>query len=94
LKPLIIRDEYALRQCDDVDFYWQTPLPCEIEGRTITITDAHGFAVITAPEDTEIRLDTFPETPDSIEHNRIAIHKKGRSGILEVTVKLHVKDEF
>lgn len=85
---LTIRDEYALRQGDGVVFYWQTPLPCEIDGQTITLRGARGSAVITAPENTEIRLDTFQESIESPAQNRIAIQKTGRSSTLEVKVKL------
>lgn len=84
---LVIRDEYELAQGDGVEFYWQTLLPCEVKGTTVTITGERGSVTLTASEGCTIRIDKLPLAEEG-EQTRIAIGKAGVSGALEVGVQL------
>lgn len=90
---LIIRDEYELTEGDGVAFYWQTRLPCEVDGRTVSIRGERGTVVIAAPEDAELQVDTLPGMAEAGAQRRIAIRKPGRAGALEVTARLLPRDD-
>ncbi|MFO7973218.1 MAG: heparinase II/III family protein, partial [Candidatus Hydrogenedentota bacterium] len=87
---LIIRDEYKLGRGDGVEFYWQTLLPCRLDGRTVTITGDKGIVTVIAPEGTSVRLEELALHGGATQQ-RIAIRKEGKSGTLEVRVKLMAK---
>ncbi len=84
---LTIRDEYELARGDAVEFYWQTNQPVERTAGIVTIHGDRGLATLSVPSDCTIRIERLP-LAEGAEHNRIAIHKPGVSGILEVTVSL------
>jgi hypothetical protein len=84
---LTIRDEYELAKGDAVEFYWQTNLPAEQTAGGVMIHGDRGLATLSVPSDCTIRIERLP-LAEGAEHNRIAIHKPGVSGILEVTVSL------
>ena len=87
---LTIRDDYALAKGDAVEFYWQTQLPATIDGNTITITGKRGVVTLSFPEDCTARIDTLPMA-DSAQQTRIAIRREGKSGRIDVTVRLEGK---
>ncbi|HOD52122.1 MAG TPA: heparinase II/III family protein [Candidatus Hydrogenedentes bacterium] len=87
---LIIRDEYELGKGDGVEFYWQTMLPCRLDGQTLTIAGDKGTVTIAAPEGTSVRLETLP-LHGGESHQRIAIRKEGTSGSVEVLARLAPK---
>ena len=84
---LHIRDEFELAQGDGVEFYWQTMLPCEQAGNVVTIQGDPGKVVLSAPDDCTVRIDHLP-LEGGAQHQRIAIHKAGTKGVLEVTARL------
>ena len=94
---LVIRDAYALKRGDGVDFQWITQRDIEVEGHRVSLLGRRGRVVIEAPEDCQIQVDELPlyDAPglllprtDSL--SRIAIRKKAKSGVLEVRVRLAV----
>jgi hypothetical protein len=85
---LIIRDEYILARGNAVEFYWQTRLPVRQRERTIIIQGDQGRATLEVPPDCKVRIDRLP-LAEGKEHNRIAIHKDGPQGVLEVIVRLN-----
>lgn len=87
---LVIRDEYELGRGDGVEFYWQTLLPCRLDGRTATIIGDKGIVTVTAPEGTSVRLEELPLHGGATQQ-RLTIRKEGVSGTLEVRVKLTPK---
>jgi hypothetical protein len=89
-ETLTIRDEYELVKGDGVEFYWQTKLPCRIDGRQVTIQGARGSITLDAPEDCSLRIDTLPG-PENTSQNRIAIRKPALSGVLEVRARLRAR---
>ncbi|HUW60770.1 MAG TPA: heparinase II/III family protein [Candidatus Bathyarchaeia archaeon] len=84
---LTIRDQYEIAKGDAVEFYWQTQLPCEHSGQTVTIHGARGTATLTAPPDCPIRLETLP-LANGRQQQRITIKKPGTAGELAIDVKL------
>ncbi len=84
---IIIEDEYELSKGKGVEFYWQTLLPCKINGRMVEIQGKNGTAIIEAPEDCGIRIEQLPMQKGA-EQNRIAIRKLSRSGTLKISVRL------
>lgn len=86
---LIIRDEYALAGGNAVEFYWQTKLPVRQKDRTVIIRGKQGRAILNIPPDCTVRIDRLP-LAEGQQHNRIAIHKSGSQGVLEVKVHLSV----
>jgi hypothetical protein len=85
---LTIRDEYEIAKGDGVEFYWQTRLPCEQAGQTVTIRGARGAVTLTAPPDCAVRIETLP-LANNEQHQRIAIKKTATTGALAVNVQLH-----
>lgn len=88
---LIIRDEYELEKGDGVEFYWQTLLPCEQNGQTVTIKGRRGTVTITAPDDCAVRVETLP-LAEGQEQQRIAVKKTGASGVLKMDIKLGIEE--
>lgn len=86
----IIRDEYEIGRGEGVEFYWQTMLPCHLDGQTLTITGDKGIVTVTAPEGTSVRLEKLALYGDETQE-RMTIRKEGTSGTLEVRVKLTPK---
>lgn len=84
---LVIRDEYVLTSGSGVEFYWQSGLPCEIQGNTVVIRGKHGHIVLETPNDCEVRVDDL-EGPDKATQHRIVFRKNATSGVLEVTARL------
>ncbi|MEN6577283.1 MAG: heparinase II/III family protein [Phycisphaerales bacterium] len=84
---LVIRDAYELGEGTGVEFYWQTKLPVEREGQTVTIRGVRGIVSVTAPSDCTIRIEELA-LADGDKHNRIAIRKEATQGTLEVTIGL------
>ena len=84
---LTIADEYDLAAGDGVDFHWNTQQAVEITGSQIIVTGKKGTVVITAPSECSARVDDLPLMDGAVQR-QIAIHKPGRSGRLEITVKL------
>jgi len=84
---LVIRDEYALARGNAVEFYWQTRLPVRRRERTVIIQGEQGRVTLELPSDCTVRIDRLP-LADGQEHNRIAVHKAGSQGVLEVMVRL------
>jgi len=84
---LVIRDEYILTRGNAVEFYWQTRLPVRQHERTVIIQGQQGRATLEVPSDCTVRIDRLP-LAEGQEHNRIAIHKAGSQGVLEVIVRL------
>jgi hypothetical protein len=85
---LVIRDEYELGKGTAVEFYWQTKLPVERNGRTILIRGRNGVVSLSPPADCAIRVEKL-DLANGEKHNRVAIGKEGTQGTLEVTVRLH-----
>jgi hypothetical protein len=85
---LIIRDEYILARGNAVEFYWQTRLPVTQNKGTVIIKGDKGRATLKVPPDYKVRIDRLP-LAEGKEHNRIAIHKDGAQGFLEVIVRLN-----
>lgn len=84
---LVIRDEYALVSGDAVEFYWQTGLPCEIQGNTIVVHGKRGHVTIEGPGDCSVRIDDLERPGKTVQH-RIVFRKNALSGIIEVTAQL------
>ena len=84
---LRITDTYELKRGTGVAFYWQTRLPCRVEGKTVDITGARGTVTLTAPEDCAVSLETLPLAGGATQ-TRIAITREGMSGTLTVDVRL------
>jgi len=87
---LIIRDEYVLAGGNAVEFYWQTRLPVRQQDKTIIIRGQQGRATLEILSDCTVRIDRLP-LANGQEHNRIAIHKAGTQGVLEVIVHLSIE---
>jgi hypothetical protein len=94
---LVIRDEYALKKGDGVDFQWLTQRDIEIEGSCIALSGRRGTVVIEAPDDCEIRVDELPLynapgllLPRTNFLSRLVIRKQAKSGVLAVNVRLRV----
>ncbi|MCP4640998.1 MAG: hypothetical protein GY851_11220, partial [bacterium] len=85
---MTITDDYEVAQGDGAAFYWQTYLPCSVEGQTVTIHGKRGTVTLEAPEGTDVSVDVMP-TIFGEANNRISIVKKGTKGTIAVTVRLH-----
>ena len=88
---LTIRDEYQLASGSGVEFYWQTKLPVQKQGDRYVIVGKKGLVTLSALCD-ETRLEVLPLAGGDT-HNRITWCKNGRSGVVEVTARLPVRDE-
>lgn len=86
---LIIEDDYELNQGTGVEFYWQTLLPCRVEGQSVTITGRKGRLVIDVPTDCVVRLDNLL-THEGGQQTRIALCKSGAVGNFTVQVRFNV----
>ncbi len=88
---LTITDEYELADGDAVEFCWQTRREVSVRGREVTLAGAHGTVILTAPDDTTIRVDELPLGDGT--QRRVAIRREGRSGSLTVRVRLVARSE-
>jgi hypothetical protein len=86
---LVIRDEYALARGNAVEFYWQTKLPVRLHDNAVIIKGQQGRATLEVPADCTVRIDRLP-LANGQQHNRIAVHKAGTQGVLEVIVRLSI----
>jgi hypothetical protein len=87
---LMIRDEYELipdSGATGVAFCWNTQRQVGIEGNLIVLQGKRGAARIEAPADCAIRVDELPLLEGAVQR-RIAIHKSGHTGTLEIKVTL------
>lgn len=84
---LTIRDRYELETGDGVEFYWQTMLPCDVDGDTALISGTHGRVALRASEGCALRIDRLPYS-GGVTQSRIVFAKPGRAGELEVAVEL------
>jgi hypothetical protein len=82
---LMIRDEYELAQGGGVDFFWQTALPCHVEGGTVVIQGKKGRATLTAGAGCSVRIQELPKVGETAQR-RIAFRKEGIRGTVEVGV--------
>ncbi|MBP7053152.1 MAG: heparinase II/III family protein [Phycisphaerae bacterium] len=89
---LTIRDEYELGKGTGVESYWQTKLPVERQGSTVTIRGARGVATLTVPDDCTICIEELP-LAEGDKHSRIAIRKEATQGTLEVVARFSPKDK-
>jgi len=88
---LTIRDEYELKQGDGVEFYWNTRLPVEMATDGFCVMGKRGRVAVTVSGECQLRLDELPllgMTGEACQQHRVAVRKVGRSGCLEVRVKL------
>ena len=83
---LVITDEYELASGEGVEFLWQTHLPVQVSGKTITLTGRLGQAVIQAPVDCSVRVEDLPLVEGV--QRCIVIRRTGASGTLRVNVTL------
>jgi hypothetical protein len=97
---LIIRDTYALREGEGVEFFWQTRLPVTVSGCTFTVRGRRGEAVVTVSEGCTVELEriTLPgEFPleggpvKQMKHHRVRIRRRGRNGAIEAAIRLFVR---
>jgi hypothetical protein len=84
---LLIRDEYELVRGSGVDFYWNTRLPVDVGEHSVTITGQRGRAVIDVPANCTVRVEEFSIAGEDFQR-RVAFHREGTSGVLEVQVRL------
>ena len=84
---LAIVDTYELRRGDGVAFYWQTRLPCRVEGQRVIIQGSRGTVTLDAPAGCEVILETLPLAGGESQ-NRIAITKRGQKGTLKIDVSI------
>jgi hypothetical protein len=82
-----IRDEWALKQGEGVEWLWQTPLDIQVEGREVVVQGENARARITAPENAEIRVDRLEMNEDRMQ-NRLAFRIPETEGALTVRVVL------
>lgn len=87
---LTIYDAYELLQGEGVEFYWQTLLPCRIEGQQAVIEGTRGVITLAAPPDCELRVETLPLSEGATQ-NRIAVRRMGMSGELVMRVSLRLR---
>lgn len=85
---LTIRDEYELAHSEAVAFLWQTKRDVRVEDHRVIFTGRRGDVVLTAPDDTSIRVDELPLSGGAIQR-RIAIRQDAPAGELPVIVRLH-----
>ena len=84
---LLIRDEYELARGSGVDFYWNTRLPVEIGSNAVTISGKRGRVEIAIPAGCTAQVETLPIAGGDYQH-RIAFHRAGPAGALEVRARL------
>ncbi|HNS20596.1 MAG TPA: heparinase II/III family protein [Sedimentisphaerales bacterium] len=89
---LVIRDEYELGRGTGVEFYWQTKLPVEQQGRTVIVRGARGTVTLTMPDDCAIRVEELA-LAEGDRHSRIAIRKDATHGTLDVVVRFSPTDK-
>ena len=83
---LTVTDDYELLAGEGVEIYWQTRLPVEIAGSSATSVGSRGRAVLQAPVGLAWRVEELPLL-DGVQR-RLALRKPGRSGRVEVRVRL------
>jgi hypothetical protein len=88
---LVIRDEYELERGDGVEFYWNTRLDAELDGRLVRLIGRRVRAEITAPEGCEARIDELPLYGGGVQR-RITFRRPGRAGALEVRCRLSLAE--
>jgi len=87
---LTIRDEYEIEQGSAVDFFWQTALPCSIEGGSAVIQGVKGQAKLMPDAGCSLRIDDLPSV-EGANQKRIAFRKEGAKGTIEVSVVFAVQ---
>jgi len=85
---LTIHDRWELAAGDAVESCWQTQLPVSVDGHTVTISGQRGQAVLTAPADCRIRLDTLPLLEG--QQTRIVFRTEKTIGEMTLQVQLRV----
>lgn len=83
---LAITDEYELTRGEGVEFFWQTKLPCRIDGERVIIQGARGQVVLDIPPECAARIDTLPG-PENTSQQRIAFHQAAPSGTLRTVAR-------
>ena len=89
---LTITDDYELGRGEAVDWYWQTQLPCRIEGRNVLITGTRGQITLETPEDCTLQIEELPLAEGSTQH-RITLHRDQDAGVIEVTIHLQALEK-
>ena len=87
---IIIHDDYELANGQGVDFFWQTTLPVNVIGDTVTISGRRGVAIICPPTGSTIRVEELPYLGGQTQR-RIAFRVNQLHGQLETVVKLQTK---
>ena len=85
---LRIHDCWELAAGNAVESYWQTHLPVQVHGQTVTLTGKRGQAIITAPDMCLIRVDTLPLLQGA--QTRLAFRMEQPAGEMVLTVELKV----
>lgn len=83
---LVIRDRYALRKGDGVEFCWSTRLPVIVKQGMVHIRGKRGLVVIEPPTGAAVRVDKL-KLLDGAQH-RIVFRVAGRKGSLTTRVTL------
>ena len=89
---LIIRDEYELAQGSGVTFYWNTRLPVEVGGETVTLNGRRGRAVIRIPDGCTVSVEELSIAGGDFQR-QIIFQRAGVAGQLEVQVALTFQPE-